>query len=209
MTLPTFLRPNQLAPGINPNAVRAYQRGIEQRTHGLLAEAEESFRQALTLDVEFVEALNELGILFSDSGKYAEALDVFARIQKLIAPNHPIPQNNIGIVRLHLGDTAEAERCFRKAQRQLPAPAIRDNIEIARRVQTQSEILRFNSKKPTPREKKVSLCLITKDEEANLPRLFNSLKEAVDEIVVVDTGSTDRTIGSPKVTAQKFSRFNG
>lgn len=40
----------------------------------------------------------------------------------------------------------------------------------------------------------VSLCMIVKDEEEMLPRCLASVKDYVDEIVVVDTGSTDRTI---------------
>lgn len=40
---------------------------------------------------------------------------------------------------------------------------------------------------------RVSLCMIVKDEEANLPRCLQSLKPIVDELVIVDTGSTDRT----------------
>jgi Glycosyl transferase family 2 len=39
----------------------------------------------------------------------------------------------------------------------------------------------------------VSLCLIAKDEEANLPTCLQSAAGLVDEIVVVDTGSSDRT----------------
>jgi tetratricopeptide (TPR) repeat protein len=41
---------------------------------------------------------------------------------------------------------------------------------------------------------KLSACLIVKNEEAHLARCLSSLKDVVDEIVVVDTGSTDRTI---------------
>ena len=40
----------------------------------------------------------------------------------------------------------------------------------------------------------LSACLIVKNEEKHLDRCLSSLKEFVDEIVVVDTGSTDRTI---------------
>jgi tetratricopeptide (TPR) repeat protein len=39
----------------------------------------------------------------------------------------------------------------------------------------------------------VSLCLIARNEEANLPRCLGSVADLVDEMVVVDTGSTDRT----------------
>jgi len=40
---------------------------------------------------------------------------------------------------------------------------------------------------------RLSVCLITLNEEHNLPRALASLKEIADEIVIVDSGSTDRT----------------
>ena len=42
--------------------------------------------------------------------------------------------------------------------------------------------------------KTLSLCMITKNEEKNISRCLNSVKEIVDEIIIVDTGSTDNTI---------------
>jgi GT2 family glycosyltransferase/Flp pilus assembly protein TadD len=39
----------------------------------------------------------------------------------------------------------------------------------------------------------VSVCMIAKNEEANLPRCLSSLLPIADEIIVVDTGSDDRT----------------
>ncbi len=40
----------------------------------------------------------------------------------------------------------------------------------------------------------LSLCMIVKDEEKFLPICLESVKDHVDEIIVVDTGSTDRTV---------------
>ncbi|WP_017717026.1 glycosyltransferase [Kamptonema formosum] len=40
---------------------------------------------------------------------------------------------------------------------------------------------------------KLSFCIIVKNEEATLPKCLSSVREAVDEMVVLDTGSTDRT----------------
>lgn len=40
----------------------------------------------------------------------------------------------------------------------------------------------------------LSLCMIVKNEEANLARCLTSVAAQVDEMVVVDTGSTDRTL---------------
>ena len=39
----------------------------------------------------------------------------------------------------------------------------------------------------------ISVCMIVKNEEKDLPRLLETIHDAVDEIIVVDTGSTDRT----------------
>lgn len=40
----------------------------------------------------------------------------------------------------------------------------------------------------------ITLSMIVKNEESTLPRCLNSVQGVVDEIVIVDTGSTDRTI---------------
>ncbi len=44
------------------------------------------------------------------------------------------------------------------------------------------------------KDKRISLCMIVRDEEDFLPDCLNSVLGAVDEIVVVDTGSTDSTL---------------
>ena len=45
---------------------------------------------------------------------------------------------------------------------------------------------------------KLSACYIVKNEEANLEKSLNSIKNKVDEIIIVDTGSTDNTVGIAK-----------
>lgn len=41
--------------------------------------------------------------------------------------------------------------------------------------------------------KRLSVCMIVKDEEALLPRCLGSVQDIADEIIIIDTGSTDRT----------------
>lgn len=47
----------------------------------------------------------------------------------------------------------------------------------------------------------ISLCMIVKDEESTLGRCLNSVKDIVDEIIIVDTGSKDNT----KEIAKEFN----
>ncbi|MBP1965810.1 glycosyltransferase [Paenibacillus aceris] len=44
------------------------------------------------------------------------------------------------------------------------------------------------------KHQKISLCMIVKNEERSIERCLNSVKDIVDEMIIVDTGSTDRTI---------------
>lgn len=39
----------------------------------------------------------------------------------------------------------------------------------------------------------ISLCMIVKNEEEVLDRCLSSIADLMDEIIIVDTGSTDRT----------------
>lgn len=49
----------------------------------------------------------------------------------------------------------------------------------------------------------LGLAVMVKDEEANLPRLLRSIAGAFDQVVLLDTGSTDRTIELFKSWAEK------
>ncbi|NJL61827.1 MAG: tetratricopeptide repeat protein [Methylacidiphilales bacterium] len=54
---------------------------------------------------------------------------------------------------------------------------------------------------------KLSLCTIVKNEEATLAKCLNSAKSIVDEIVVLDTGSTDKTIEIAQDLGAKVYHF--
>jgi len=45
-----------------------------------------------------------------------------------------------------------------------------------------------------PGDPSLSACMIVKDEESLLPQCLDSIKDVVDELIIVDTGSTDRTV---------------
>lgn len=50
----------------------------------------------------------------------------------------------------------------------------------------------------------ITLALIAKNEEKNIPRLFQSIEGCFDEIVFVDTGSTDKTVQTASEWAHKI-----
>lgn len=55
---------------------------------------------------------------------------------------------------------------------------------------------------------KISACVIVKDEEKNLPRWLDSVKRIAEEIVVVDTGSTDATVAIAEAAGAKVYHFS-
>ena len=54
----------------------------------------------------------------------------------------------------------------------------------------------------------ISLCMIVKNEDQVLARCLNSVKELVDEIIIIDTGSTDNTKEIAKEFTEKVFDFN-
>lgn len=53
----------------------------------------------------------------------------------------------------------------------------------------------------------VSLCMIVKNEEKNLAKSLNSVKPIIDEIIIVDTGSTDSTMEIAEVFGAKVFEY--
>jgi tetratricopeptide (TPR) repeat protein len=130
-------------------------------------------------------------------------------------PREPVLLNFAGVLLYELGAIVAAEALFRAAQRlDAELPDVAGNLKAcqARRKQgittpqgLPPQVLRAlrdlgpraqrAAQKAVPAEgRTVSLCMIVKDEEAMLPRCLAAVAEHVDELIVVDTGSTDRTV---------------
>lgn len=130
-------------------------------------------------------------------------------------PNEPVLLNYAGIAFYELGSLKAAGSLF-KASRRLDdqLPHVRKNLsEIARRRRQGFDVAagmpaniavplkglavraeRVARKAQPAQGLTLSLAMIVKDEEEMLPRCLAAVKDAVDEIIVVDTGSTDRTV---------------
>jgi len=65
----------------------------------------------------------------------------------------------------------------------------------------------FHKEEGISMSNKVSLCMIVKNEAKYLPQCLNSVKNLVDEIIIVDTGSTDKTVEIAESFGAKVYHF--
>ncbi|MCC7014852.1 MAG: tetratricopeptide repeat protein [Planctomycetes bacterium] len=88
-------------------------------------EAEAVLREALTADLYFGPAHNNLGVVFLNTGKLYEAANEFEWARKLM-PGHPDPRVNLGICLDRAGRTSDAIESFDAALQVSPGylPAI-------------------------------------------------------------------------------------
>ncbi|NOY53536.1 MAG: glycosyltransferase [Deltaproteobacteria bacterium] len=146
--------------------------------------AERAFRSALRHDPKNESCRIGLAQAEVLQGKLEDAVTTL-EIALRDHPNSPQALNDRGCLALVKGNRQEAERFFRNALNADPgyrdaavnldrcaAPAGTEAAEIP----------------------KLSVCMMVKNEEEKLPRCLDSIRGYVDELVIVDTGSTDRTV---------------
>ncbi|HSS58531.1 MAG TPA: glycosyltransferase family 2 protein [Solirubrobacteraceae bacterium] len=126
-------------------------------------------------------------------------------------PREPVLLNYAGVIFYELGAVKAAQALFAAAQRLDPElPNVERNLaECARRKRAGVRVLPQAAgpiRELQPRVDRIaaaarpaegltiSLCMIAKDEEAMIARCLQAARDAVEEIIVVDTGSTDRTV---------------
>jgi len=90
--------------------------------------------------------------------------------------------NNLGVVYDKMGLYEKAQAQFEKA------------LEMDPNNQTARDNLAYLKNNIATEPQRISLCMIVKNEEKFLPGCLKTVKDLVDEIIVVDTGSTDRTM---------------
>ena len=128
-------------------------------------------------------------------------------------PAEPGLLNSVGVLLYELGEARGAKELFRAALELDPKlPHARNNLAAAREREQGSLVnplpkplvlalraLGARAKGIAAKARPtagltISLCMIVKDEEEMLPGCLEAVRSAVDEIVIVDTGSTDRTV---------------
>lgn len=98
-----------------PKAARkAYQQARKHRDHQRFAEAEAGYRAALAADPEYLEAANDLGVLYYMTARYADSLTVLEQARGLDAGD-PKVLSNLCATYMAMGRFTEAEVPARQA----------------------------------------------------------------------------------------------
>jgi tetratricopeptide (TPR) repeat protein len=138
-------------------------------------------------------------------------------------PSEPTILNLAGVALYELWSLDAAQALFRAARRLDPSlPNVEGNLdEVGRRKRAGRRTRPLHAAVPglarratsvANRAKPatgltLSLCMIVRDEEQMLPRCLAAVAPAVDEIVIVDTGSTDATVEIAKSFGAKVIEF--
>lgn len=119
---------------------------------------------------------NILGNAFRESKQVKQAIEHYQAAIKSDPANH-LPYLNLVSTHTHLGDNEKAKAVVEQG--------------LAKCNQVQD--LRI-LKQSLENHCTVSACMIVKNEEKLLPDCLESIRDWVDEIIIVDTGSTDKTV---------------
>jgi hypothetical protein len=139
-------------------------------------------------------------------------------------PREPVLLNYAGVLLYELTAMGAAESLFKAAMRLDPElPHVADNLSAARSrtggrgpvkgaAAASLRSLSRRAKQIADRARPVkgmtlSLVMIVKDEQEMLPGCLEAVKDAVDEMIVVDTGSSDRTVEIARSFGAKVVEF--
>ena len=173
-------------------AIKAFESGdLEAAARNLIS--------ALEKDGENAGLFLRLAAVFLEQKKPDKALIAVKRSIEL-SPYEADAYNVMGIVLFQHEFWGAAEKFFHKAISLSPEHATAKKSLV----ETKKQLRSGDNEPPAEfdsimalleiQEPRLSLCMIAKNEEAFIGDCLASIREIVDEIIVVDTGSTDRTI---------------
>ena len=137
--------------------------------------AQEAAPEYTTSDRHLSQIYNFLGSAFLEKGELESASKYFDQSRQA-DPGNYLPFVNLARIYRENGQHDEAREIAKQG------------ISCCRQVQELNMLAAEMKKKSS-----VSACMIVKDEEELLPGCLDSIRNWVDEIIIVDTGSTDRT----------------
>ncbi|MBA4389330.1 MAG: hypothetical protein C0399_00105 [Syntrophus sp. (in: bacteria)] len=202
-------------PALNLKGVLGYKRGHKET-------AADFFRRALDSDPGYGEAYTNLGVLQWTAEKRDEALD-YLKKGFVLSPIVPDTSSLYYSVVSSLGTYRDAENVFRETKGLYPNNKnitflyidaliqqgkfsvamieIEDAIAwfgldegiLAAALSVREKLGPRAPGEKGPKKTTLSVCMIVKNEEKHLVKCLKSVRDIVDEMIVVDTGSTDRT----------------
>ncbi len=203
------------APALNLKGVLAYRAGNN-------SVAEDFFSRVKQSDPGYGEPYTNLGVLKLGDDQSRETIDMIEK-GFILSPDVNEIAETFHSTMTALGDFEKAERRFKDAIGLYPfnrylrnllidlflkqgkyEPALNeiqklmisfgmDHGLIAAALEIREKIGPMEIPQDTENKQTVSLCMIVKEEEEYLSRCLGSIKPVVDEMIIVDTGSTDRT----------------
>ncbi len=108
-------------------------------------------------------------------------------------PFHPFAWMLLAEIALAVEDGAQARLCAERARALAPDWKVAKQF-LSRPIKGTSKACATWPTPPAATEPRLSVCLIAKNEERFLKRCLDSIRTVATQIVVVDTGSTDRTV---------------
>jgi glycosyltransferase involved in cell wall biosynthesis len=179
--------------------------GESLRAAGQVREAKEAYEKALALAPDSHSAHRGLGIVLYGQNEFDAARREFERALEL-NPRDVQSLINLGAVLAKEGDIIHAKEHFERALEINPQNLVAlNNLEKLSDVRTSvpaegpttPSILEQTHMKTVPKpidQPDLTLNMIVKDEEQNLKEALTPIAHLFDEIVVVDTGSSDGTV---------------
>jgi len=148
---------------------------------GCFNEAEDLFEQWIEHRPDDKEDYNTQlmgGMIYSNLLEFDKAIEWFGKI--IETSESAVACANLGKLYLIKSDKDRAVEYFRQSK------DTKGDVFLKQRILS---IIDRDGWRPL----KLSLCMIVRDEEAQIEKSLESVKDIVDEIIVVDTGSSDRT----------------
>lgn len=141
--------------------------------------------------------------------KYLEAWNATLEAISL-RPFHPEAYLHLAEIALCVDDEVQAKKCLEILAELTPKWSIASQALDSLKKQPNLSASEFNWPDLPERNTlpNISACMIVKDEEQFLGQCLESLKGTVEQIVIVDTGSTDRTVEIAKEHGAEVHHFN-
>ena len=216
------------APTLNLMGVLAHRKGDNNAS-------EDFFKKAIASDPGYGEACTNLGVLAWEAGRKEGALELLEK-GFILSPTAEDSRTAYLSAISETAEFERAEGIFREAKALYPQnrriafllidilirqekykSAMQDireaiitfgiNDAILSAAQAVFDRSDVGKIKDTGKRPSLSLCMIVKNEEGRLSRCLMSAIPVVDEIVIVDTGSTDRTKEIAKTFGAKVYDF--